>query len=639
MLNKLSLSRNKLIPLLILFISLLSLNTNAQEFAIKNIADSLLKDAHAIVRKTETKYTISSIKKAKCNISEAITILDKEGEEKFANVSIFHDKYTKITKLKIAIYNANGEVRKKIKKREIVDIGIVQNGTLYDDNKVILFNYYSNEFPYTITIDYQITLTDYLQFPLWLPQFTDGLAIENASLTIQTENGVTIRYRQENKKQIDTLYAKTFSRQISNLKAFEEKQFVPPILDRVPNVYFAPNTFSRDGYSGNMKDWKQFGNWIQSLANNRNDLTEERKLEMQELVHDTQDTLEMIKRIYQYMQQNTRYVNLVLGIGGFQPMLPSAVDQNGYGDCKALSFYTKSLLESVGIKANYTIVRAGSDAPKIWKDFPSQQFNHVILNIPLDNDTVWLECTSQNIPFGFLGDFTDNRFAISITDNGGELIKTPKYTQENNTKFTNANMQLNADGSLSGKIETMYSGLQYNNIIKFILDNEREQKKWLHNNLKLPEFELIHFSVTDSALRIPKARINLDVHIPRYASTSKSRIFIPLPVLFKNEIHLRADSMRQEDFFIRRSKTTKDSLIITIPEGYAVEYIPDNILIENEIGLYQSNIKISANQLYYTREYILKEGIYPSKNYLSIKNFFKAISEADHRKITLKRKL
>ena len=60
------------------------------------------------------------------------------------------------------------------------------------------------------------------------------------------------------------------------------------------------------------------------------------------------------------MQNNTRYISIQLGIGGWRPFEAAYVASKGYGDCKALSNYMYSLLKEAGILSYYTLVKAGA---------------------------------------------------------------------------------------------------------------------------------------------------------------------------------------------------------------------------------------------------------------------------------------
>ena len=75
---------------------------------------------------------------------------------------------------------------------------------------------------------------------------------------------------------------------------------------------------------------------------------------------------------------------------------------------------------------------AGERKRSVEKDFSSMQGNHAILNIPNNGNDIWLECTSQTIPFGFLGDFTDDRDVLVVTPEGGIIKRTPAYLNEDN---------------------------------------------------------------------------------------------------------------------------------------------------------------------------------------------------------------
>src|SRR6185312_11941569 len=124
---------------------------------------------------------------------------------------------------------------------------------------------------------------------------------------------------------------------------------------------------------------------------------------------------------------NTHYVGIELGIGGWQPFDAASVYKQRYGDCKALANYMVALLKEAGIHAYPVLIRAGADADPIDTDIACNQFNHVIAAALAGRDTVWLECTSQTLPPGYLSSFTADRNGLLLDDSGGHLVHTPVY--------------------------------------------------------------------------------------------------------------------------------------------------------------------------------------------------------------------
>ncbi len=610
-------------------------------YPVKDIPDSLLKNANAVIRNSETSYKVISDKRAILHIEKAITILNKNGKD-YALFITFYNKNLKLSGISIKVYDSEGKYLKRAKNSEIIDLSIVSGFSLYEENRVKLYKPDISEYPYTVVFTYTYTFDGIVYFPEWIPQKYYDISVETATLNVFAGKKAGIRFYARNINStpaIDSLDDNVhYSWKVENLPAFEKEPFSPPVEKYKPVVYLAPANFSYEGFEGDMSTWKDFGLWVNGLLEGRNDLPDETRQKIKEIVASTTDTVEMIRRIYKYVQENTRYVSIQLGIGGFRPFKTSTVDKVGYGDCKALSFYTKSLLEEAGIKANYTLVKAGTKKEEIIKDFPSQQFNHVILNVPLKNDTVWLECTNQEMPFGFLGDFTDDRLALNISDKGGELIRTPEYQQKQNSKKCFAEMTVNQDGSIEGKIVLTLTGLMYDEVFRFIHDDAKEQKKWLHKNLNIPEFDILNFSVTEAGDRIPEAVISLDLSIPKYCSKTGKRMFIPLNMLDKLKEIPKDDDKRETDILLYRSFTVSDSVIFNLPSSYTPEHIPKEKSFNSTFGEYNSKSKADSTRILYLRNIKVNKGHYSKTLYPEFKEFYRNVVNADKTKLVLKKK-
>src|SRR5690554_5238221 len=219
---------------------------------------------------------------------------------------------------------------------------------------------------------------------------------------------------------------------------------------------------------------------------------------MRKLVENESDTRKKAEKIYKYVQNKTRYVSIQLGIGGWKPMNAKDVDRLGYGDCKALTSYTKALLEAVDIPSYYSIIYNSSAKRNISEDFVSMQGNHVILAVPTDNDLYWLECTSQTIPFNYIGSSNDDRIVLAINEKEAKLKRTPIYQTKNNSQTSVAQYAITPNGTLNGTLEITTKGTQYGS--RFYLERQSaEQANKYYNhyfsniaNLKLEDIAFNH---------------------------------------------------------------------------------------------------------------------------------------------------
>ncbi len=466
-----------------LLCALIFLNTSfSQELPVdyKTVPEPLLKNADAVVRLDQMKIMVTTQNFMRVISKRIITVINEKGN-KHVHAYAFYEKNDRVVNIEAKIYNAQGKEIKRVKKRDFLDQSAISGGTLYSDSRVKYMNYTPITYPYSVVVEKEYTTPNTAFLPRW--SFLDGYRVstEKSEFDFVVECGIPFRLKEVNLEGYNIKIIKeenAVQYLASNIQAIEAEPLSPLFSDIAPSVKLALESFHLEGVDGRAQNWNEFGKWIHNeLLKGRDDLDPQTISKIKQLTGDLDDPLEKIRRVYEYVQNNTRYISVQLGIGGWEPISAREVDRVKYGDCKGLTNYTKALLKTVGIESYYTVVHAGRQSRDLDPNFPSIQGNHAFLNIPMKDGDIWLECTSQVTPVNHLGTFTDNRWVLRVTPSGGEMVKTKKYDENENLQLTKGEYFVNQNGNLNGEVEILSKGIQYGQKFRLVSNSEDEKEK------------------------------------------------------------------------------------------------------------------------------------------------------------------
>jgi len=605
---------------------------------------SLTDNANAVVRFDEMKIRLEAIDKMSYVVKQVVTVLNRDGN-RFATNRIHYDKETKIKNLDVYIYDNLGKEVEHIKKKDFKDISATDGFSLYTDARLLVNTYTPTSYPYTISLSYEIETSDTGFFPPWYFLSNYRVSVEKSHYSILYDNPqLRPEIKEYNLESISVTKkddAGKITYQASNIFAIKPESLGPAFRDIVPRLKVRLKSFNLKGEKAVVNDWKEMGLWINnSLLKDRDELEPATIARARSLVAGITDDLEKAKIIYKYVQDNTRYISVQIGIGGWRPISAIDVDRVKYGDCKGLSNYTHALLKAVGVQSYYTVIHAGNRQFDFDPEFAVLQGNHAILAIPYEDKYYWIDCTSQVHPFGFVGDFTDNRKALVVKPQGGEIIQTIAYINEDNYQLTKAEYALTSQGGISGHAEIVTKGTQYDNRFKLEERSEDDIRKhykeyWDNiNNLSIDSYSFENDR--DTVVFNEK----VDLNATKYATISGNRMLFTVNAFNQNGYIPKRYRTRRLPFEIQRGFLDQDEFMIKLPEGYEIEAMPSDKTIESDFGSYKISFEknTDTNSIVYKRSLLLRKGFYPKEKYSDYRDYRKQTSKADNAQVVLLKK-
>lgn len=629
-------------PIFTFYFFLITFFVTAQknEYSSFTLTDSLKQNADAVVRLNQIDIIISSQRNMNIKNKRIVTVLNENGLDAIEAYENY-DKSSPVKSILATVYDAFGREIKRIKRADFRDVSAVGGSTIFSDNRYIYLDYTPIQYPFTVVYECETETSNTAFIPQWYPLNDYAVSIEKSVLNVSYPSSLGFKYKEFNfsnfniKKEVETSTQLSFV--ATKIMAQKEEAASPSISTLFPRVMMGLELFHLEGVDGNAKSWTEFGKWYnEKILQGTTDLSEETKAKIKALVGTEMDPIKKAQIIYKYVQEKSRYVSIQVGIGGWKPMLASDVDRLGYGDCKALSNYTKALLNVVGVPSYDVVLYGSSRKRNIEIDFVSMQGNHMILAIPVNDKYVFLECTSQIDPFGYLGTFTDDRDVLVIKPEGGEIVRTKIYEDTANTQVSKGVYSIAENGDFSGKIGIVSEGTQYNQKFNNEKFSPTEMEKFYKdywstiNNLKIKKI-----TFKNDADKVSFTE-NAEISAVNYGNVSANKMMFAVNAFNPLKESVKRIRNRKNPFEIQRGGMDIDEIEIALPVNFSIEFLPQNVEINGKFGEYKTEIiKKDNNNIIYKRKFFLKKGLYTNKEYDEFRLFMEQISRNDNAKIIL----
>lgn len=385
------------------------------------------------------------------------------------------------------------------------------------------------------------------------------------------------------------------------------------------------------------ENWAALGKWYARLFSDQLELDKAARDAGKRAVKGAKTDEEKIRRLYDYVVKNTRYVGIELGIHGWKPYKASEVHRRRYGDCKDKATLLSALLRDNGVDATITLVRT-SDRGVLPEDHATMwAFNHAITYIP--SQKLFLDPTAEFSGSTELPYQDQDAMALIVHPNGDtKLVRIPKSGPKDNRNESQYVAKIGRDTSLTMTGEERFFGARASQL-RQELEEQKTRKTILERQLGqiLAGAKITSLDFSDLSDIEAPVKYDYSFTVPNYGRVDQGRLLLPV-ALYQHQVATAYAQLaeRKTALHINHPWTTTNEIRYVLPEGSTVEQLPEGVTIESKhVSLVQVVEKTPDGFL--TRDTVsLKTKTIPPEDYGEFRNTCLAIDRALERGVVIK---
>ena len=573
----------------------------------------------------------------------------------------------KLSSFKASTYNLQGEKisETKVKKKDGFEERVndywnqmkftlpdVKSGSIieysYEVRSDFLFNLqdwtFQNEIP-TLWSEYRVLVPEYFNFKRIMQGFHPfklndaGTTSGTITMLNRTRTNSEMSARTATKSEVSTSridYLKYVNHWgAENIPAFKPEPYMSSVENYISKVEFELAS-TKDG-SGSIT--KYMGTWPEinkTMLENQdfggrlsgNSFLNEI---VSELTRDKNTQLDKVKAIFDYVRSNVEWNKYYRRYAddSFKNIL-----DKGSGSSADINLLLINMLRKAEVEANPVLLSTRNNG-FIKKDFAiSTQFNYVIAEAMVDNESMLLDATDRSLPMTLLPTRALNVEGLRAMDNSSEWVALE--TKGTYTTIISAKLELDETGSVLGEVSANYMEYSASEIRS---EYNSESDKFKESQEKKNEWNIESIEVKGNNDVLEPFTVTYKLKTQKGVEVLGDLIYVNPIILGRIEENPFKLEFREfpVDFIANQRYTY--SLQFNVPEGYVVDELPEAaaVALPDNAGIFRYLIQQQGNMVVVRCQLNLLKSLFTSIDYVALREFYNQIVQKEAGQIILKK--
>lgn len=430
-----------------------------------------------------------------------------------------------------------------------------------------------------------------------------------------------------------------------------------PMIHRIPympgTLAFAPFLL----YS-NVDSWEKLGSWLGAQFYPKAQPDAAIRAKVAELTAGSKTPADTVREIYLFVTTQVRNISLQLGLAGYAPTEAAKVFQNMYGHELDKAALLSAMLTAAGFE-NYPALSRADQVDLLEPSIPSAaQFSRVSIYVPglftdstfanplypqTERHGLWLMPIAQYNRYAYYSRGQGAR-ALVILPCGGTLCRIQEFPPEKSLSYSNASLELDAEGNLTGQFKTVTDGLfdaQARLALKDLTPRELEQFFRQATNSVGEGAEMQSDSLSDLRDLTAPASAGLSFSAPEVGVVQGEMMIVRLPQApfeFAGLPYFPELKEREFDFVADGPFVLASEISLGLPEGWTVAYSPEDLSRSSQFGRWNIDCSISGGRLNFSRRLMLTSRQVKTYDYPDFKKFCESFTLPRYSLLLLEKK-
>jgi hypothetical protein len=358
-----------------------------------------------------------------------------------------------------------------------------------------------------------------------------------------------------------------------------------------------------------------------------------------ELIAGLNSDSDKAKAIFDYVQTKINYVAFEDGMGGFIPRDAASVLQKKYGDCKDMANLLNEMLHYANIESSIAWIGTRHNN-YTYENVPTPIVdNHMITVVKINNKDLFLDATGHYSLFPNATPFIQGKEAmVKIDDEKYKIIPVPVISSNQNK--TNGQFKIKFDaGLLIGQTNLNLDGFfktQFISTYRTSTDKSEmltDYFSYFIQNIKTSNVAIKNDDLSQNPLEI-QYQFELDKWIKK---TDNQLLFKPILFFPYSDARINVEK-RKTPFENDFKKSYAFEYEFAIPDGYNVDFLPENFAFNNDFFTASITYKKVGNTIIINQKMAMNTLLVEKNNFETWNAAIKNITKQYNQNIILVKK-